>query len=542
MSRAIVRSRIALVIVLLWVSVVAVEGGLAQEEDEIQAGVTPVSLGPAIPPELVQYQDDWPAPGGNLAATRDAAGATIDSTNVGDLEVAWTFTIDAAAGWGGMTATPLILGETVYVQDMQSNVFALDRATGVVKWEHRYDIPSAGPNGLAAGYEMLVGTIGDTSEVFALDARSGEEVWRVRLSNNPGDGIDMAPIVYDSTVYVSTIPGNTSGYYRGGLRGILYALDASTGATLWQFDTTTDNLWGNPRINGGGGVWYPPSFDDEGNIYFGTGNASPWPGITEFPNGASRPGDNDYASSIVSLDPKTGAVRWHHNAKPHDLFDLDFQNTPVLVQTEIEGRKVSLAIGSGKTGTVIAFDADTGEIVWQASVGKHQNDELAEIPPEKEVEVFPGILGGVETPIAFADGTVFVPIVNCSSSHTSTGMVNGSLDLTTSTGEFVALDVIDGTVKWTVDLPQASFGGATVANDVVFASGIDGLFRAYDTETGDLLWSYQAGAGFNASPALAGDMVIVGAAGPLVPGPGAPADIERANQVIAFKLGSARNP
>jgi glucose dehydrogenase len=538
MSRAGERSRVALVLALFLSLIVVASGGLAQEAEELQVAVTPVSLGPAIPPEMEQFKNDWPAPGGNLAATRDAAGSTIDSTNVGELEVAWSFTIEATAGWGGMTATPLVLGHTIYVQDMLSNVFALDGATGVVKWEHRYEIPSAGPNGLAAGYGALFGSIGDTSEVFALDSSTGEELWRVRLSNNPGEGIDIAPIVYDSVVYVSTIPGNTSGYYRGGLKGILYALDASNGSTLWQWDTTTDNLWGNPRVNGGGGVWYPPSFDDQGNIYFGVGNASPWPGNSEFPNGSSRPGDNDYTSSIVSLDPKTGALRWHHNAKPHDLFDLDFQNTPVLVQTEIGGEQVSLAIGSGKTGTVVAANAETGEIVWQSSVGKHQNDELQEIPVGEEIEVFPGILGGVETPIAYTAGTVFVPVVNLSTSFTSTGNVNGSLDLTTGTGELVALDVMDGTVKWKVDLPQANFGGATVANDVVFTSGIDGLFRAYDTNTGDLLWSYQATAGFNASPAIAGDMVIVAAAGPLIPSPGASSDIERLNQLIAFKIGA----
>lgn len=538
MSRAGVRSRVALVLALfLSLIVVAGNEGLAQEADEIQVALTPVSLGPAIPPELDLYKTDWPAPNGNLAATRDAIGSTIDSSNVGDLEVAWTFTIEAVAGWGGMTATPLILGHTVYVQDMLSNVFALDRATGVVKWEQRYEIPSAGPNGLAAGYGALFGTIGDTSEVFALDAVSGEELWRVQLPSNPGEGVDVAPIVYDSVVYVSTVPGDSNRYYGGGLRGILFALDASNGSTLWQWDTTTDNLWGNARVNGGGGVWYPPSVDGQGNIYFGVGNASPWPGNSKYPNGSSRPGDNDYASSMVSLDPESGALRWYHNAKPHDLFDLDFQNAPVIVQTEISGEQITLAIGSGKTGTVIAANAETGEIVWQASVGKHQNDELQEIPEGEEVEVFPGILGGVETPIAYADGTVFVPVVNLSTRFTSTGNVNGSLDLTTGTGELVALDVADGSVKWKVDLPQANFGGVTVANDVVFTSGIDGLFRAHDIETGDLLWSYRASAGFNASPAVAGDMVIVAAAGPMFPGPGAPADIEPLNQVIAFKVG-----
>src|SRR5206468_9721118 len=126
-------------------------------------------------------------------------------------------------------------------------------------------------NGLAAGYGMIYGPLGDTAGVFALDAATGDEVWRVDLSNNSGEGIDMAPIVYDNTVYVSTVPGNYSGFYRGGEKGILYALDASNGQTIWQWDTTTNNLWGNARVNSGGGLWYPPSFDDNGNIYFGTG-------------------------------------------------------------------------------------------------------------------------------------------------------------------------------------------------------------------------------------------------------------------------------
>jgi Domain of unknown function (DUF1330) len=102
---------------------------------------------------------------------------------------------------------------------------------------------------------------------------------------------------------------------------------------LWQFDTTTDNLLGNPRVNSGG-VWEPSSVDEAGNLYFGTGNPGPFPGSTsafgDFPNGSSRPGDNAYTCSMISLDGQTGALRWSITARPHDLFDLDFQATPIL--------------------------------------------------------------------------------------------------------------------------------------------------------------------------------------------------------------------
>ena len=168
-------------------------------------------------------------------------------------------------------------------------------------------MPSNGPNGVAVAYGYVYAATGDTSVAFALDAKTGKEVWAAKLSNNNFECIDMAPTVYNNTVYISTNPNNvTYGNYRGGARGILWALDAATGVTLWSFDTSTDNLWGNPRINSGAGLWYPPSVDEQGNLYFGTGNPGPYPGNAQYPNGTSRPGPNDYADSMVSLDLATG--------------------------------------------------------------------------------------------------------------------------------------------------------------------------------------------------------------------------------------------
>jgi glucose dehydrogenase len=523
-----------------------------------QAPATAAPLGPAVPPEVSQYANDWPAPQGNLAGTRAAGKSTITAASVGKLQVAWRFQLKVSSRYGGMSAPPLIVGDTVYLQDMMSNVFALDRATGKVKWEHDYNTPSTGPNGIALGYGMLYGGAGDSRQAFALDAASGKEVWRVTLSANPGEGIDMAPTVYGNTVYIATVPGSSTKFYRGGARGILFALDAKTGGVLWQFDTTTDNLWGNPRYNSGGGLWYPPSIDDQGNIYFGTGNAGPWPGNAEYPNASSRPGPNDYASSIVSLDPKTGALRWYRNAKPHDIFDLDFQNTPVLATLTINGTPTRVAIGSGKTGTVIAYNADTGQPLWAAAVGKHENDALQAVPAATPpVTVYPGSLGGVETPLAYADGTVFAAVVNWPRYYIASRSVappaTGASPYANATGDLVALDAVTGRVKWDVALPSMAVGAATVANDVVFTGALDGVFRAYDARTGKQLWTYQASAGLNAPPAVAGDMVILPAAGPFVPPaaagpaatPGGPQGVQPAATpapatlaVIAFKLGS----
>lgn len=499
---------------------------------------TPTALGPARPPELDAAAADWPAPAYDLAGTRANLAASIDATNVGTLEEVWQFPVAAQGGWGGMTSSVLVVGETVYVHDMESNVFALDRETGSLRWEHRYDIPSGGPNGVAIGYGLIFGTTGDEAGVFALDAVTGQEVWRVRLAAGPATSTDMAPLVYDRRVYVSTTPCTTAVCYQGGQRGILHVLDAATGATFWTFDTTTDNLWGNPAINSGGGLWYPPAVDEAGNLYFGTGNAGPWPGIvvegTPYPSGASRPGANDYASSIVSLAPN-GAVRWHHNAKPHDLFDHDFQLTPILATVEIDGTPVDLAIGGGKVGVAIAVDRQSGRIVWKTAMGRHENDDLQRIPEGETVEVYPSGWGVTEAPMAYADGLLFVPTLESGQAFTGTTQGEPLETFPEIGGGVVALDVRDGSVAWEVDLGRMNVCALTVANDVLFTAALDGVLRALDPVSGRELWSAPLPAGCNGSPAVAGDLLIVPAAGPLVAAAGE-AQAAAAPAVVAFRL------
>jgi glucose dehydrogenase len=278
---------------------------------------------------------------------------------------------------------------------MECNVVALDRASGRVRWRRDYhQTPTAGSNGVAIGYGRLFGSIGLQAEAFALDAQRGDEVWRVKLSANPAEFIFMQPIVYDNVVYIATSPAA----YIGGTRGILFALDAESGAVLWQWDTTTDNLWGSARVNAGGGVWCRPSVDDAGNIYFGTGNPAPWPEFGTAPDEGTRPGPNLYTSSMVSLDTATGSLRWYVQAKPHDQFDHDFQLSPVLATIQVASQAVPVAIGAGKTGAVIAANAETGAQFWRASVGHHNaygdGAPLPE-PSATPVTILPGPFGGV---------------------------------------------------------------------------------------------------------------------------------------------------
>jgi glucose dehydrogenase len=317
-----------------------------------QAGAGPATpnalSGTPVPNEVTQYATDWPVAQGNLQSTRAANGSPINASNLNQLKTAWMTPITVTGGFGGMTSNPVVIDKTIYVQDMQSNVISLDLGTGKENWRTEYNVPSNGPNGVAVAYGYVYAATGDTSTAFALDQKTGQQVWAAKLSNNDFECIDMAPTVYNNTVYISTNPNNvTYGNYRGGARGILWALDAATGVTLWSFDTSTDNLWGNPRTNSGAGLWYPPSVDDKGNLYFGTGNPGPYPGNAQYPNGTSRPGANDYADSLVSLDLATGAVRWSLNAHPHDIFDHDFQQSPVLATVNLNQTPRLIAVGGG---------------------------------------------------------------------------------------------------------------------------------------------------------------------------------------------------
>jgi alcohol dehydrogenase (cytochrome c) len=327
--------------------------------------------------------------------------------------------------------------------------------------------------------------------------------------------------------------------YLGGGKSRLVALDADSGLTLWEFDLMADNAWENPRLNSGGGLWYPLSFDEDGNLYFGVGNPAPYPGTKDFPNGSSRPGDNLYSSSMVSLDSKTGAIRWYFQARQHDIFDLDFQNTPLLAKVDVDGTETLLTIGSGKAGIVVAVNAETGEVLWNVEVGEHDNDDLTEVPEGESVTVLPGTLGGVETPIAYSDGTVFVPVLNFPTTYTSSSIESGT-DYSTATGDLYALNAADGSTIWRQELPTMATGAATVSNDVVFTGGLDGIVRAYLTTTGDLIWSAQLTAGVNAPSAIAGDTIFVPAGGPLIASSDSagatPIAEGTGNQLVAFRV------
>ncbi len=466
--------------------------------------------------------------------------SAITSANVSKLGVAWSvpLTISTAHTDGAYATTPVIVNGVVYLQDLDSDVFALSLTTGKVLWKHDYNSPNGGPDGVTvAGGVVYAAT---NHAAVALDAATGTQLWNRTLTGNDHEGIDMAPGYDHGTVYVSTVPVNPLGAeYGSGGKGILWALNARNGTPEWSWDQVQD-LWGNPGVNSGGGLWYPPSFDAQGNLYLGIGNPAPVFGTKNYPLGSSRPGPDLYTDSVVKLSP-AGKLLWYYQLTPHDLYDWDLQDPPVL--TTVNGRPV--VIDGGKAGILIELDAQTGKLLWKLPVGGHdghENDGLltehaaptshGSLPARYCLE--PSTYGGIVTQLASNGSTTFAAVNDLALPMTPGGFALPEAaifeGIEKAAGELVAVNQDTGTVAWDTLLPSAPYGAATVTNNVVLTTTFHGDLYALNAATGAILFKTPMSAGSNAPVAVDGDYVIAGAGAALPPA--------QRDMIIAYKLGA----
>lgn len=443
---------------------------------------------------------DWRQPNANLRGTR-AVASPISSRTVASLQVRWRFPLTHGSTFGSFASTPLVVGDTVYAQDLSSSVNAIDARTGGVRWTFRVQAPNDGPNGVAVAGARIFGAT--DASVFALDRNTGKPLWSRRLVNRYEQFIDIAPLAARGLVFTSTI-----GFAPGG-RGALYALDQRTGRIRWRFDTIRDP-WQFPSA-GGGGAWYPPSIAADGRLYFGISNPGPWGGSAQRPNGGMYPGPVPYTDALLTLTASTGKLLWFDQVTKHDVRDHDFEASPIVV-----GRVV---YGAGKGGRVVAWDRVSGKRLWARAVGTHLHD-LGPLP-RHPVTVCPGLWGGVLTPMAYAHGRLFVPVVERCMRESSVDPAFPA-DLTKGNGVLVALSAKTGRQVWSRRLGSPTTGCATVAGDVVFVPTLAGHVFALSTNDGRTLWQTQTRAGINGCPSVAGGLLLVGAGAPTVKGPAVP--------------------
>jgi outer membrane protein assembly factor BamB len=404
----------------------------------------------------------------------------------------------------------------VYLQDLGDNVYAVNMKTGHIVWTYKVpknDANFEGPNGVT----LADGTIyGETStRAFALQASTGEQLWKTGQISNSISGFNMGPQVTDGVEYLSTaVQGNG---------GVAYALDTKTGKVKWTFHETLDPSSVENRgskfgkaVLGNGGAWGTPVVEN-GMVYFGIAN--PYRTIDQ---AEKTPGKVLYNDSTVALDANTGKLKWYYQGVPNDFYDWDMQIAPMYTASGPGGQPT--VIDAGKMGYVYAMNANTGKLDWKTPVGTHNgHDNDGRLGLEHKLhlkvpfKVCPGPLGGVETEMAMADGVIYVPANNLCANFTTKTKSIVAIPLpnpTTGTGDFEALNLSTGKVMWDTKLPSSPYGSATVTNDLVFTTMFNGKLIGMDTKTGKIVWQQQLSAGTNAPVAIDGDMLVTAAGYP----------------------------
>ena len=462
-------------------------------------------------------QGSWPYANGDLANTRDATGSAISLQNVSQLKKLWTFTLkgNAASSVGGvgtLAAGPIVVNGIVYMQDLHSNVYALSLATGRLMWEYVVNKPERsgpGPNGVAVVDGIVYGA--SPTEVFALNATTGKKLWVNKKLLKKGQGtFGIQPQVADGRVYLASQYGSGPG------GGVLLALNASSGALVWKFNTIVHADKGVDAVGlGSGGAWETPLVSTDGSVTFGIGNP-----YQTAASAIAHPSKQLYTDSDVNLDAATGKLRWYCQGVPNDFKDYDMQASPISANAN----GVPVVLGGGKMGYVYEMNAETGKLLWKTAVGKHNghdNDSFKALNHKLKLtapyRILPGSLGGILTNMALAGTTVYVATIDLPIIATSLTQVLGT-KAGKQSGEVEALNLTTGKVEWDTKVKGIPDGAATVSNNLVFTSLFQGTLIAFNRSTGAIVFKQKLPDTTNSPIAIAGATVIVPAGGPKVDG------------------------
>ena len=447
---------------------------------------------------------NWLTYSGSYGSQHHSSLDQINRDNVGDLELKWVF---QARSLEKFEMTPLVVDGVIYVVQMPNDVVALDAMTGRKFWEYKHILDGTVNvccgrinRGLAiSGDTLYMGTI--DGRLVALDARSGAVVFTKQIVDPTGGySLTHAPLVLKDKLIV----GSAGGEY--GIRGFLVALDPKNGEELWRFNIIPGpgepghETWsGDSWKRGGGSIWLTGSYDPDLNLtYWGTGNPAPdW-------NADVRLGDNLYTDSVIALDPDTGELKWHFQFTPHDEWDWDAVQIPVLVDREWEGKQRKLMLWANRNGFFYVLDRETGEflhgknfveVTW--AKGLDENGRPIRVPgasPTPEgTRVSPAVQGGTNwySPAYSAKTDLFYV-----SSWEYSSVYHKGDPLYTRGNRYVG------------SVPHGVW--PNTMKDVAEQQG-HGAIRALSPDTGDLEWEFpMTGIGESGILSTAGDILITG--------------------------------
>jgi PQQ-dependent dehydrogenase (methanol/ethanol family) len=504
--------------------------------------------------ELLNMQknaDDWVMPTGNYANQRYSELDQINKDNVGDLNVAWTFSTGVLRGHEG---GPLIIGDTMYVHTPFPNiVYALDlNDDGRIIWKYE---PKQDPDtipvmccdtvnrGVAYGDGKIILHQADTS-VVALNAETGAVEWKVANGDaKKGETGTSAPMVVKDKVLI----GISGGEF--GVRGSMTAYNIKDGTQAWRAysmgpdsDILVDpvktthlgeavgkdsglNTWeGDQWKIGGGTTWGWYAYDPELDlVYYGTGNPSTW-------NPSQRPGDNRWSMAIFARNPDTGMAKWVYQMTPHDEWDFDGVNEMILSDQEVGGEMRKLLVHFDRNGFGYSVDRENGQLLiaekfdpsvnWATHVdlktgrpqvvAKYSTDQNGE--DTNTTGVCPAALGSKDQqPAAFSPktGLHYVPTNHVCMDYepfrvsytAGQPYVGATLSMYPPEGDdhmgnFIAWDATTGKIAWSKEERFSVWSGAlATAGDVVFYGTLEGYLKAVDAKTGDELYKFKTPSG-----------------------------------------------
>lgn len=517
------KSRAALILIFL--GALALNPGVAQQE---QSAVSAVPLVNADDLLAKPVGANWPSYNGDYTGRRYSLLNQINTANVEQLHAAWVF---HPGNSQRLEATPVVVGGIMYVTSA-NDVFALDARAGRVLWHYTRPVSSgllddaaSHKNRGVAVWKDSIYVLTDDAHLLRLDARSGGLIWDVEYADKTKHyGATSAPLAVKDEIIVGTSGGDS------GVRGFVAAYDALTGKQKWRLWTIPgpgefgSSSWpGKAYLYGGATTWLPGTYDPDLNLlYWTTSNAAP-----DFV-GDSRPGDDLYTACVLALDPDSGKLKWYFQFTPHDLYDYDANETPVLVDLQENGTTRHLLVQADRNGFFYVLDRTNGKFLhatpfveklnWATGIDSSGRPQLTgRIPTAQGTYICPGIEGATNwfSP-SYNPSTglfYFMALESCNiffakpkpftrgETYYNTG--TKSVPGESSQKILLAFSVPDGKAVWRY--PQTGDGGSwggtmTTAGGLVFFADDAESFEAVDAASGHPVWHFNTGQQISASP------------------------------------------
>lgn len=466
-----------------------------------------------FPPALIAGHNDWPMYNKSFDSSRFSE---LDQINVANAQsIKEVCRIKVAKGGSFHTGLVVVNGRMFFSNAHWT--FAINPTNCGLIWKSKH-VPLKSEvwrtnRGVAYMDNMVFRGTGD-GRLIALDATTGKQRWQVSPGMpERGEFFSAAPIASEGKVFIGTAGGDW------GIRGKIFAFDASTGREIWRFNTIPAR--GQPGFEtwpsevaasiGGGGTWSSFTFDEQRHeLFVPVGNPAP-----DFAP-SQRPGANLYTNSVVVLDSTTGKLKWWYQLTPNDGHDLDLGAAPVLYRSKNGREFVALA---GKDGYVHLLDRGTHKLLSHTAVTTISN--TGALPTPDGVHVCPGAYGGVEwngPSVDVSRNLLFVGAVDWCSIFRS-GKVDyrpgelyfgGSYSQVTDPpkGQVTALDAVSGKVRWIYRAEAPVVAGVTAtAGGIVLTGDLSGNFLVLRNDTGSLLYELPTGG------AIAGGVITYAIAG-----------------------------